>query len=190
MITRPLGKQDYDHIVQIIDRWWGGPTTALAHPIFFYELGSMARVVEHDGILVGFLLGFVAPGPPKTGYVHLVGIHPDYRRRGVGKVLYQTFEEDARAGREAVVEARRCQREQANSQADRHHERVLVTVEVDGGQRAHPAHAPVNVLSSLARRSSSGAGVQSSPCVFRHSFMRSRMALSPTWSAQNIGPPR
>jgi GNAT superfamily N-acetyltransferase len=38
----------------------------------------------------------VAPGPPKTGYVHLVGIHPDYRRRGVGKVLYQTFEEDAR----------------------------------------------------------------------------------------------
>ncbi|MDF3071974.1 MAG: putative acetyltransferase, partial [Polyangiaceae bacterium] len=35
MITRPLGKQDYDHIVQIIDRWWGGPTTALAHPIFF-----------------------------------------------------------------------------------------------------------------------------------------------------------
>ena len=94
MITRPLGKQDYDHIVQIIDRWWGGPTTALAHPMFFYELGAMARVVEHDGILVGFLLGFVAPGPPKTGYVHLVGIHPDYRRRGVGKVLYQTFEED------------------------------------------------------------------------------------------------
>lgn len=125
MITRPLSKQDYDHIVQIIDRWWGGPTTALAHPIFFYELGSFARVVEHDGILVGFLLGFVAPGrlpegqrpaqdssrSPEgtaqaqapapgagaTGYVHLVGIHPDYRRRGVGKVLYQTFEEDSRA---------------------------------------------------------------------------------------------
>ena len=97
MITRPLGKQDYDHIVQVIDRWWGGPTSALAHPLFFYELGSLARVVEHDGILVGFLLGFIAPGPPKTGYVHLVGIHPDYRRRGVGKVLYQTFEEDCRA---------------------------------------------------------------------------------------------
>ena len=103
MITRPLGKQDYDHIVQIIDRWWGGPTTALAHPIFFYELGGLARVVEHDGILVGFLLGFVAPGPPKTGYVHLVGIHPDYRRRGVGKVLYQTFEEDARAAADELA---------------------------------------------------------------------------------------
>lgn len=97
MITRPLGKQDYQHIVQVIDRWWGGPTSAWAHPIFFYELGSLARVVEHDGIMVGFLFGFVAPGPPKTGYVHLVGIHPDYRRRGVGKVLYQSFEEEARA---------------------------------------------------------------------------------------------
>lgn len=97
MITRPLGKKDYDHIIQIIDRWWGRPVSALAHPLFFYELGALARVVEHDGILVGFLLGFVAPGPPKTGYVHLVGVHPDYRRRGVGKVLYQTFEEECRA---------------------------------------------------------------------------------------------
>jgi GNAT superfamily N-acetyltransferase len=97
MNTRPLGKQDYDYIVQVIDRWWGGPTTALAHPIYFYELGSMAKVVEHEGILAGFLLGFVAPGPPKTGYVHLVGIHPDYRRRGVGKLLYRTFEDDCRA---------------------------------------------------------------------------------------------
>jgi GNAT superfamily N-acetyltransferase len=97
MITRPLGKQDYDHIVQVIDRWWGGPTSALAHPLFFYELGSLARVVEHDGMLVGFLFGFVTGTPARTGYVHLVGIHPDYRRRGVGKVLYQAFEEDCRS---------------------------------------------------------------------------------------------
>ena len=96
MITRPLGKADYDHIVQVIDRWWGGPTSALAHPLFFYELGSLARVVESDGVLVGFLFGFVAEASPRTGYVHLVGIHPDFRRRGVGKVLYQAFEEDCR----------------------------------------------------------------------------------------------
>jgi GNAT superfamily N-acetyltransferase len=97
MITRPLGKQDYDHIVQVIDRWWGGPTRALAHPVFFYELGQLGRVVDQDGIIVGFLLAFLTPGPPLTGYVHLLGIHPDYRRRGVGKILYQAFEEDCRA---------------------------------------------------------------------------------------------
>lgn len=111
MSTRPLTKADYDEIVQVIDRWWGGPTTALAHPIFFYELGRMARVVEDQGILVGFLLGFTCSGgssgtsgtsgtphgeDTRVGYVHLVGIHPDYRRRGVGKLLYASFEADCR----------------------------------------------------------------------------------------------
>ncbi len=99
--TRALAKADYDEIVQVIDRWWGGPTSALAHPIFFYELGRMARVVEADGLLVGFLFGFACPDG-RVGYVHLVGIHPDYRRRGVGKLLYAAFEDDCR--RERVVE--------------------------------------------------------------------------------------
>ena len=27
----------------------------------------------------------------RTGYVHLVGIHPEYRRRGVGRLLYHKF---------------------------------------------------------------------------------------------------
>lgn len=98
MHTRPLTKADYDQIVQVIDRWWGGPTNALAHPMFFYELGRLGRVVESDGILVGFLLGFICPDAA-VGYVHLIGIHPDYRRRGVAKLLYSSFEEDcAREG--------------------------------------------------------------------------------------------
>jgi len=57
MDTRPLAKADYDQIVRVIDRWWGGPTSALAHPMFFYELGRLARVVESDGILVEDLKG-------------------------------------------------------------------------------------------------------------------------------------
>jgi GNAT superfamily N-acetyltransferase len=98
MQTRPLTKADYDQIVQVIDRWWAGPTSALAHPMFFYELGRLARVVESDGLLVGFLLGFICPDA-SVGYVHLIGIHPDYRRRGVAKLLYTAFEEDcAREG--------------------------------------------------------------------------------------------
>jgi ribosomal protein S18 acetylase RimI-like enzyme len=87
--TRPLTKADYDYIVRVIDKWWGGPTSALAHPVYFYELGEHAMVAEHGGRVVGFLLGFIT-GP--IGYVHLVGIHPDYRRRHVGSRLYQGFE--------------------------------------------------------------------------------------------------
>ncbi len=98
MVTRPLEKRDYDLIVQVIDRWWGGPTSALAHPIFFYELGDMARIVEDNGMMVGFLLGFIARSKQggDVGYVHLVGIHPDHRRRGVGRLLYEAFEQDCR----------------------------------------------------------------------------------------------
>jgi GNAT superfamily N-acetyltransferase len=95
MQARPLMKADYDQIVSVIDHWWGGPTSALAHPMFFYELGRLARVVEEEDALVGFLLGFVCPNAP-AGYVHLVGIHPSYRRRGVARVLYTSFEDDCR----------------------------------------------------------------------------------------------
>ncbi len=93
MQTRKITKADFDQIVEVIDRWWGGPMATFAHPIFFYELGDNALIVEQDGRLVGFLLGFIVFKAPKTGYVHLVGIHPDYRRQGVGRLLYETFTE-------------------------------------------------------------------------------------------------
>jgi GNAT superfamily N-acetyltransferase len=91
METRPATKADYDAIVSNIDTWWGGPSTALAHPIFFYELGKLARVAELEGQMVGFLLGFSVD---HTGYVHLVGIHPEHRRKGVARTMYESFERD------------------------------------------------------------------------------------------------
>jgi GNAT superfamily N-acetyltransferase len=93
MQTRKITKADFDQIVEVIDRWWGGPIATLAHPIFYYELGDNALIVEQEGRLVGFLLGFIVFKAPKTGYVHLVGIHPDYRRQGVGRLLYKDFTE-------------------------------------------------------------------------------------------------
>jgi GNAT superfamily N-acetyltransferase len=91
MDIRGITKADYDHLVTVLDRWWGGPSGQHAHPMFFYELGEYALVAERNGEMVGFLLGFITRGNPPTGYIHLVGIHPDYRRRGVGKGLYERF---------------------------------------------------------------------------------------------------
>src|SRR6202042_2621936 len=96
MNVRRIAKADFDRIVEVIDHWWGGPISTFAHPIFFYELGGAALVVEEGSLMIGFLLGFVVAGtgaaPParsqaggRCGYVHLVGIHPDFRRRGVGR---------------------------------------------------------------------------------------------------------
>src|SRR5579872_1381604 len=107
MNVRRITKVDFDRIVEVIDHWWGGPISTFAHPIFFYELGEQALVVEQGSEMIGFLLGFLSPGPEaaesaalkgsRTGYVHLVGIHPDYRRRGVGRLLYDRFMQECRA---------------------------------------------------------------------------------------------
>lgn len=94
MQTRTITKRDFDRIVEVIDHWWGGPIGTFAHPIFFYELGGHALIVEDGGEMIGFLLGFLHDAADKsgrTGYVHLVGIHPEYRRRGVGRLLYREF---------------------------------------------------------------------------------------------------
>lgn len=96
MRIRGITKDDFDLIVQVQDRWWGGPAGERPHPIFFYELGEQALIAEVDGELVGFLLGFNAPTDPPTAYVHLVGIHPAHRRRGVGRRLYEHFTERAK----------------------------------------------------------------------------------------------
>ncbi len=97
MKIRGFTKSDFDYIVSVLDRWWGGPAGARAHPIFFYELGQNALVAEEGDQVIGFLFGFVAPHDPPVGYVHFVGIHPDYRRKGVGKELYSQFTERVRA---------------------------------------------------------------------------------------------
>jgi ribosomal protein S18 acetylase RimI-like enzyme len=110
MNVRRIAKTDFDRIVEVIDHWWGGPISTFAHPIFFYELGKHALVVQQGAEMIGFLLGFVAAAfegatdasnalPPQTGYVHLVGIHPEYRRRGVGRLLYDRFTEECRESR-------------------------------------------------------------------------------------------
>jgi GNAT superfamily N-acetyltransferase len=106
MNVRRITKRDFDRIVEVIDHWWGGPIGTFAHPIFFYELGDQALVIEQGADTIGFLLGFIGPqadpgagassNVPRTGYVHLVGIHPEYRRRGVGRQLYDRFVDECR----------------------------------------------------------------------------------------------
>lgn len=108
MEIRAITKADFDHVVSVLDRWWGGPSREVAHPILFYELGQLGLVADEGGVVIGFLLGFIAdpagaaaladPAGPaeRTAYIHLVGIHPDHRRQGVGQRLYEAFVEQAR----------------------------------------------------------------------------------------------
>lgn len=95
MLIREITKADFDAIVSIMDAWWGGPSALKPEPIFFYEFGSYALVAETDGAMSGFLLGFVSDSGDQTkskiAYVHLVGIDPEHRRKGIARALYEEF---------------------------------------------------------------------------------------------------
>jgi L-amino acid N-acyltransferase YncA len=91
MLIRGITKADFDAIVSVMDAWWGGPSALKPEPFLFYELGHHALVAEDDGEMTGFLLGFVTDHDPRCGYVHLVGINPDCRRRGTARALYEEF---------------------------------------------------------------------------------------------------
>jgi ribosomal protein S18 acetylase RimI-like enzyme len=97
MRTRGITKEDYDEIVSVMDHWWGGPSGIKPLPIFFYEFGEYALIAEEGGTMVGFLLGFVTEQQPRVGYIHLIGIHPQFRRRGVARSLYEEFARRAEA---------------------------------------------------------------------------------------------
>jgi GNAT superfamily N-acetyltransferase len=64
--------------------------------MFFLEFRDTAFVARDrdNGEIVGYLLGF--GGPAGDGYIHLVAVRDDSRALGLGRTLYERFEEAAR----------------------------------------------------------------------------------------------
>lgn len=88
---------DAEAVGQAIDDWW--PGIHMVHavcPQLFEHLGDTCIITEDDGVLVGFLVGFLSQRQADTGYVHYAGVHPDYRGRGVGHELYRRFAAEVR----------------------------------------------------------------------------------------------
>jgi GNAT superfamily N-acetyltransferase len=83
---------DYDPIIQVVDEWWGGrPIAPLLHRLFFEHFRPTSFVLEEQGQLVGFLIGFRSQRAPTQAYIHFVGIHPAKRGQGLGRRLYEHF---------------------------------------------------------------------------------------------------
>jgi ribosomal protein S18 acetylase RimI-like enzyme len=58
---------------------------------------------SEDGALAGFLVGFLSQTDDDEAYVHFVGVAPAERGSGVGRRLYETFFETARANGRRIV---------------------------------------------------------------------------------------
>jgi ribosomal protein S18 acetylase RimI-like enzyme len=91
-LIRNARPSDYPRVIEVMDYWWDGrPMSSRLSRVFFEHFESTCFVAEVKGRLVGFVLGFLSQSNRDEAYIHFVGVHPDYRRLGVGKLLYRRF---------------------------------------------------------------------------------------------------
>jgi GNAT superfamily N-acetyltransferase len=85
-------RADYARVLAVIDDWWDGrPMSSRLSHVFFSHFAPTSFVLETDTELLGFLLGFLSQTRTDEAHVHLVGVHPEFRRLGLGRRLYERF---------------------------------------------------------------------------------------------------
>jgi ribosomal protein S18 acetylase RimI-like enzyme len=102
--VRLLDHTDYDSIIAVIDDWWGGRHMVPMLPrLFFDHFRESSFIAQAGGDRLGFLVGFLSNPFPHEAYIHFVGVHPEHRRTGIGRILYERFFElGIREGRTVV----------------------------------------------------------------------------------------
>jgi GNAT superfamily N-acetyltransferase len=83
---------DHEKVISIMPEWWGGrDLSSSVLKIFFIHFSNTIYIAEIDTDLMGFLVGFFSQSEENTAYIHFVGVHPDLRKAGLGRLLYQNF---------------------------------------------------------------------------------------------------
>ena len=103
-ILRTARAEDYDRIAGLVDLWWGRRAMPDLPRLFLDHFCTTSLVAEDAQGLAGFLVGFRSASQDAQAYVHFTGVRPDRRRSGLGRLLYTTFIERARA--EGCLEVR------------------------------------------------------------------------------------
>jgi N-acetylglutamate synthase-like GNAT family acetyltransferase len=101
---RNVKRSDYDVISPLINEWWGGRQMQDKLPkLFFVHFKDTSFIAEHDGEIVGFLIGFLSQSEEDAAYIHFVGVNPDYRKMQIGMQLYHKFFIEAQKHDRSVV---------------------------------------------------------------------------------------
>jgi ribosomal protein S18 acetylase RimI-like enzyme len=104
MIIRNVRPTDYPPIISVLDEWWGGRKMSDMLPrLFFEHFRETSFVIEEDNQIAAFLIGFFSQSQPEEAYIHFVGVHPQYRKRGFGRELYEHFFTIMRQNQRSVV---------------------------------------------------------------------------------------
>lgn len=99
MLITLCTKTDFDRIIADMGDFWGEEKAdrlrMLHNPMLFHEFGTTAYVAREGEIIVGYLFGLYSQTSP-TAYVKFVGVRQSFRKRGVGRALYEYFTRNAR----------------------------------------------------------------------------------------------
>jgi ribosomal protein S18 acetylase RimI-like enzyme len=88
--------------------------------LFFIHFEGTSFVAEdEEGELAGFVCGFLSQTAGDEAYIHFVGIDPDVRGDGLGRMLYERFFEEVRSQGRTVV---RCVTSPVNTGSVAFHE--------------------------------------------------------------------
>ncbi|MEJ8548791.1 GNAT family N-acetyltransferase [Brevibacillus borstelensis] len=132
MNIRHARESDYIPVISVIDDWWGGRHMADMLPkLFFQHFQNTSFVVEKDSEMIAFLIGFVSQTDPKQAYIHFIGVHPEYRKDGIAKRLYEMFSDKAR---ERGCELIRCVTSPVNKTSIAFHTRMGFRIEKGNGE--------------------------------------------------------
>jgi ribosomal protein S18 acetylase RimI-like enzyme len=127
MKIRCADPSDYDYVILTLNDWWGGRLMRDMLPrLFFVHFRDTSFIAQEEGEAIGFLIGFLSQAKAEEAYVHFVGVHPGYRRLGIGRALYERFFETVwREGRTIV----RCVTSPANRRSIAFHTGIGFRIE-------------------------------------------------------------
>ena len=122
---------DHEKIVSLIPEWWAGrDLSSSVLKVFFIHFNDTAYIAEIGGELVGFLIGFMSQSQEKVGYIHFAGVHPHFRKTGIGRRLYKKFYAACRIKGRSVV--RSCT-SPINKLSIRFHQKIGFEIEPGDG---------------------------------------------------------
>lgn len=97
---------DHQKVVSVMPEWWGGrDLSSSVLKVFFIHFNDTSYIAEIGEELVGFLVGFMSQTEQKVGYIHFAGVHPQFRRSGIGRLLYEKFYAACKANGRSVVKS-------------------------------------------------------------------------------------